>query len=461
MQRFIHISLLIFALFVCTSNAFPQLTAPNRNWARTTQYISSTEHQDSIFTFFSSTGALRAKHTTGNPSTFYWYKYNSTIPSPSGRFELFQTIPNETSSEFLNLQEGGYRVVITDNTDSTETFTAWVFTDNVVLNRIDSDNQCQFLELIAVTSPNSYDIENDRFVYHDLSRPTQPEINTYGRGYFSSIIWDATESRVDFTSSSTLRLTIENSAPLYNSTYSVDITNVFGRKLNAQTQNITAIAAKAVQTVQVEKEGIWVDCEAGTSYEALLGLKLVSSSINVDSIYWRLSKMNYTKYGEEYKVIWRDSSIFSTGTEVLPNKRLMKPGSFMVFQKAVNTTSGCKDSLEVEVLVDSSKIKADAIPNVFTPNGDGSNDYFKFIKPEDNIKSIKTFTIRILSRTGKIIYQHSGDPKEWDGWNGKIDGTGSDAAEGVYYFIIEAKGWDEKEFDYGPYKGFLHLFRGR
>ncbi|KAB2868934.1 MAG: T9SS type B sorting domain-containing protein [Bacteroidales bacterium] len=461
MQKFFKIVLVFYALIGCKLTAYAQITAPNRDWARATQYINSPEHQDSLFTFFASNGMLKAKHTTNNPSTFYWYKYNSNIPTPSSRFQLFQTVTNETSSELTNLTEGGYRVVVVDNTDSTETFTAWVFTDNVELNRIDYFNKCQFLELSAITAPTSYDIENDRFVYHDISRTNHPEINTYGRNYFSSVIWDASESRVEFSPSSTLKQVIEKPAPLFNSSYSVEITNVFGRKLNAQTQNINAIASKAIQNIQVEKDGSWTDYETGSSNEALLGIKMESASVNSDSIYWRLSKLNITKLGEEYKTIWRDSSLFSTRTEATPDKRLMKPGYFKIFHMSVNTMSGCKDSVEVEVVVDSSKIKSDAVPNVFTPNNDGLNDYFRFVKPEDNIKSIKTFTIRILSRTGKLIYQYTGNPKEWEGWNGKIDGKGADAAEGVYYFIIEAKGWDDKEFDYGPYKGFLHLYRGK
>jgi hypothetical protein len=37
----------------------------------------------------------------------------------------------------------------------------------------------------------------------------------------------------------------------------------------------------------------------------------------------------------------------------------------------------------------------------------------------------------------------------------QIDETGADAAPGVY-FHNRGKGWDGKEFDYGPVKGFLH-----
>lgn len=452
--------IVVLAFLASTLNAFSQLTAPGRDWAGITAYRYSDE-QDSIFVFYSATGILKCTHTTGNPSTFSWYRYNPNVSNVANRFELLQVVTGETSSERLDLAEGGYRVVVVDDADSTEIFTAWLFTDDVALSRVDFDNECQFLELTAVASPSSYYIEYNRFVYYDISRTTnQPEVDTYGKAYFYDITWSASESRVTFTPSSALKQVIESPAPLYPSSYSVEITNVFGKKMTAETPPIGAIAAKADQKVQVDEDGTWADYDSYANYEALLGLRLESLSSNADSIYWLLSKLSTVDYDDMYRVIWRDSSLFATRVEAFPPKQLMDPGYFKVKHVVVNTSTGCMDSVEVEIAVDSSKIKPDAIPNVFTPNGDGVNDRFKFVDSDENIKSIKSFTIRILSRTGKLIYKYSGNPKEWEGWNGKIDGTGADAAEGVYYFIVEAKGWDGREFDYGPYKGFLHLFRG-
>ena len=97
----------------------------------------------------------------------------------------------------------------------------------------------------------------------------------------------------------------------------------------------------------------------------------------------------------------------------------------------------------------------------FTPVGDNDNLNFKFKEPLDSIRSIKSFHIYIFSRVGNLVYEYSGDPKTWKGWNGRINGNGADAPEGVYYFIIEAVGWDNRAFKRGKYKGFVYLFRGR
>lgn len=463
MQRLNYRHILVLPLLLWSISSFAQLTAPGRNWADLTKYVINPTKQDSIFTFFGNTGTLKAQHTTSNLSTFNWYKYNPNIAVPANRFELFHTETNQIASEITNLAEGGYRVVVTDNTDSIEIFTAWVFTDNVVLSRVDADSQCEFLVLTAVSSPVSYNIEYDRFVYYDLSRVnSHPENNTYGKGYFKQVDWVASESRVEFSQSGTLRQTIQNPAPLYNSTYTVDITNIFGRVLTLQTPTINAIAAKAIQKVQVNKDGSWADYDSNSSdgYEALLELRVESSSVNCDSLYWFLLRQK-SSLDYDYNTIWRDSSLLASRVESFPPKDLLRPAYFKVKHLVVNTSSGCKDSVELEVKVDSAKISPEAIPNVFLPNG-GPNSKFRFVDSEGNkkmIQSIQSFSIWIFTRSGRLVYEYSGgNPREWEGWDGKVKGTGAIAPDGVYFFVIEAKGWDGREFDYGPYKGFLHLF---
>ena len=69
------------------------------------------------------------------------------------------------------------------------------------------------------------------------------------------------------------------------------------------------------------------------------------------------------------------------------------------------------------------------LPNAFTPNDDGRNDYFApvidFI-PEE-------YSMFVFDRTGKILYRTT-DPLA--GWDGSINGSGK-AREGVYIYHIE------------------------
>ena len=66
------------------------------------------------------------------------------------------------------------------------------------------------------------------------------------------------------------------------------------------------------------------------------------------------------------------------------------------------------------------------LPNVFTPNGDGSNDlYIPF--PYCFVDHIE---IVIYNRWGETVYETTDPDIIWDGKNLK----GEDLAEGVYYY---------------------------
>lgn len=106
---------------------------------------------------------------------------------------------------------------------------------------------------------------------------------------------------------------------------------------------------------------------------------------------------------------------------------------------------------EQHIHVDSSLLE---VPNVFTPNGDGMNDFFQ-------VKSVSILSFEgiIFNRWGKVVYKWTEWKENESGWNGKVMGDGTDAPEGVYFYIIKAVGWDDIKYRDGLYKGSLHLFR--
>jgi gliding motility-associated-like protein len=70
------------------------------------------------------------------------------------------------------------------------------------------------------------------------------------------------------------------------------------------------------------------------------------------------------------------------------------------------------------------------VPNVFTPNNDGSNDYFQLLF----FGGIKTFNCTILNRWGQVIREYDNPAFMWDG----KDEAGDDVLEGVYFYIAKA-----------------------
>lgn len=75
-------------------------------------------------------------------------------------------------------------------------------------------------------------------------------------------------------------------------------------------------------------------------------------------------------------------------------------------------------------------IESPNIPNVFTPNGDGLNDVFKIEGVLDQCNKTEVY---IYNRWGQLLFE---DQVSYFKWDGKSN-TGTEASEGVYYYIIK------------------------
>lgn len=139
--------------------------------------------------------------------------------------------------------------------------------------------------------------------------------------------------------------------------------------------------------------------------------------------------------------LYKDGELFLTRTDVNHQYTFNETGKYVVKLEVTNDTNSATDSKEV--IVSESSIMA---PKVFTPNGDGFNDEFRVA-----YTSIVEYDCTILNRWGRVVYR-STNPQT--GWDGKINGK--PAAEGTYFYVIKAKGSDDK-----PYvlKGHTNLLR--
>ncbi|AEV33204.1 gliding motility-associated C-terminal domain-containing protein [Owenweeksia hongkongensis] len=120
--------------------------------------------------------------------------------------------------------------------------------------------------------------------------------------------------------------------------------------------------------------------------------------------------------------------------------------------KAISYNCRHTDTITESLVINLESINPDVeelFPNVFTPNGDGANDFFQLTEPI-SIPCLNDFEIRIFNRWGTLVYEHQGSDFSWDG-NYKSRET----ADGVYYFIINGSYTDEPF----TYKNFLTLIR--
>ncbi|MFN6039011.1 MAG: gliding motility-associated C-terminal domain-containing protein, partial [Bacteroidota bacterium] len=132
-----------------------------------------------------------------------------------------------------------------------------------------------------------------------------------------------------------------------------------------------------------------------------------------------------------------DTSSFNS-----PNYVYVDTGTYCITMIAFGD-GGCNDTaINCIMVIDEASIE---IPNIFTPNGDGSNDFF-FIKTV----GVKDLTCIIYDRWGLKVAEFSGVNGKWDGTmnNGNI------ATNGTYFFIVDYETIQGKT---GTAKGYVQL----
>jgi gliding motility-associated-like protein len=133
--------------------------------------------------------------------------------------------------------------------------------------------------------------------------------------------------------------------------------------------------------------------------------------------------------------LWQDGS---TDSLFVPEQ----PGEIFLFTTDEN---GCEsfafsgyDHVDCEIV----------IPNIFTPNGDGRNDFW-FV----STGLARFFRAVVYNRWGRVVYDSVDIGQAWDGTHYK---SGEDCSEGVYYYIV-----DIQNFAFNTYQlsGNLTLIR--
>ncbi|CAN5493572.1 hypothetical protein BH10BAC1_BH10BAC1_19300 [soil metagenome] len=118
-----------------------------------------------------------------------------------------------------------------------------------------------------------------------------------------------------------------------------------------------------------------------------------------------------------------------------PSHTYPSEGNFCIDLYSSNAV-GCADSVRYCIYVVGESTLF--IPNVFTPNGDGSNDLF--IVTSHNFKEIN---YDIYDRWGLKIAEYNGLTGGWDGQtkNGRM------APDGTYYYVLHAEALNGKTYD--------------
>ncbi len=124
-----------------------------------------------------------------------------------------------------------------------------------------------------------------------------------------------------------------------------------------------------------------------------------------------------------------------------------RAGSYKITLINYNSDARCAnkpDTMSIEINADSCLI---SIPNTFTPNKDGYNDYFNLIA-----EGCTHYHVLIFNRWGEKIFESFQNNLLWDGY----DTSGMQVSDGTYYYIFTALDYYDQPISQ---KGFITLVR--
>lgn len=426
-KKTITIFILLFASIVGSA----QITAPGADASDKTNYPVFPE-TDSIYIFCTENevaeeGVLRVNTLLSGTKTFLWEKYNNETAS----FEFYFSENSENNfSEINNLANGCFRITITLGA-STEIYRAWIINNWISASASVAESDCESFKLVGTFLASG-------MKYYDLA--TNAELEVFK------------DMKVEWTEGDEVVATVINpqifDPPTKNTDYTFRVYDKFGCEFE------TDVTYESIVT----KAAFSVDPGEGEA-PLIVNFNNESENGDPDQFEWFLFRNldDIKKESEENE--GEIDSIMIVAYEPDPVYTYEFTGQYMVklVSKKISEFHTCVDTfyLEDNILVDSSFV---AVPNVFTPNGDGNND--QFVVKFWSMESIK---ISIFNRWGKRIhFYESDDVRGFEGtwaetvWDGKIGNRF--ASPGVYYYNIVGEGRDGER---RRAHGFFHLFRDK
>lgn len=408
-SRIIVISFYIF----CASYINAQISSP--------QSYKEIITEDNIQLFlFNKINNISLLYNQDIDATFEWIKFNSSTASWDN---IIQTQIGK-STTFVANESGGYALRITEDGTTKETYKCWILEPSITNLSIEVEYEDCF-ELILDTK-----YEKTPLTYFN-SAGLEQEID-----YSIKFEWKS-EPTIEISSEAS-NITI--SAPVEDIEFNVSAIPFSNIESTAKSElKYYPLAVKAIYKAEELKADIphELHTEMGDGRVIVEGSAPIEMRFTdeskgyVSSREWKFTGSKVTKGGTNpfhvFTAIGEKDSVLLT---------------------VRNDMSGCEDLVDDPIIVEAFESLVEA-PNAFTPNGDGVYDEFRVV-----YRSIKKYKIVILNRWGRKVYESTNPAQGWDGKIGK-----SLAAPGVYFYVIEAEGFNKNEKH--KLQGNIHLIRGR
>ncbi|PWH85176.1 T9SS type B sorting domain-containing protein [Brumimicrobium oceani] len=142
-------------------------------------------------------------------------------------------------------------------------------------------------------------------------------------------------------------------------------------------------------------------------------INLTNQSQNATDYSWWI---NDAYQGNSFSGFWADTS-----------------GTYNIELIAWKTDSICADTVSFTVFIFDSLVAS--LPNVFTPNNDGVNDFFNV-----KVNLPVSYKLSILNRWGNLVFENAGDLTKGEHklWNGETK-SGEIVNDGTYFYKISFK----------------------
>jgi len=184
--------------------------------------------------------------------------------------------------------------------------------------------------------------------------------------------------------------------------------------------------------------GIISGCATFPQFTDVEVLALPDPDLGPDTIFCNLNEAKILTPGSFNSYLWQDDF---TGEEL----SVLEEGIYSVL---VEDDFGCtaSDTVMLSEICPTEVF----VPNVFSPNDDGFNDYFQILG--DDILSMH---LRIYDRWGNFVYQTTSQDEPWDG-----NYRGQESKSGIYVWSLEVEGYLENGDIFNEVRhGDLYLMR--
>ncbi|MDP9048207.1 MAG: gliding motility-associated C-terminal domain-containing protein [Bacteroidota bacterium] len=183
-------------------------------------------------------------------------------------------------------------------------------------------------------------------------------------------------------------------------------------------------AQTTTYSVKVSNDGCYNDARSVTV--TVIKKPVANAGKNISVREGEFTKLSGTAAGDSISYYWTPSGYLDDPTSLTP---VTTPVDNITYTLHVLSHQNCGEATSnVNVRV----LKNITIPNTFTPNNDGINDYW-------NIRELNTYPeslVLVFDRSGQKVYQSTGYSKPW---NGNMNYDGQPLPPGTYYYVIDLK----------------------